>query len=358
MKNYITRIKQALLALTLTATAAVALTSGSVHAIPYAGDTTPPSPIPAFNVYTGVPGIDNPDESKFFNGRLSTETSADARDPIATTCENGTKFILRAYVHNGASQFANNNGTGPSVAKDTKIKVALPTALATNFAPTATISASNAASVSDNVTINCTNGKSFTLRYVAGSAQQFNVASGVKNLSDTIVTTGAPIGTNEANGDLWGCWDQRVIVRLEVELVEQPVVITKPATCDLLDATKGTKSITINKVKYTANDATINTVTVNFGDNSSKVLKLSELPFTHNYATEGNYSIRATLNTSMGDVTSNACTASITKPTTPPVTPPTTIPDTGAGSAIALFAAVTAAGAFVHNLLARRSANR
>lgn len=351
MKKYLTRIKQALVAMALTATAAVALTSGSVNAIPYSGDTTPPSPVPAFNVYTGVPGIDNPDESKFFNGRLSTETNADARDPIATACTAGMKFILRAYVHNGASQDNNGTGNGPSVAKDTKIKVALPTALASNFAPTATISASNAASVSDNVTINCTNGKTFTLKYVTGSAQQFNTTSGVQNLSDSIVTTGAPIGTQSPNGDMWGCWDQRVFVRLEVELVEQPIV-KKPATCDLLDVTKTSKSITIKNVKYTANDATINTVTVSFGDGTTKVLKTSELPFTHNYAAEGNYSIKATLNTSMGDVTSTACTASITKT---PVTPPVTIPDTGAGSVFAIFAVVTAAGAFVHNLLARRN---
>lgn len=351
MKKFMTRIKQVLVALAVTATAAISLTSGSVNAIAYTGDSTPPSPIPAFNVYTGVPGIDNPDESKFFNGRLSTETNQDARDPIATACSAGMKFILRAYVHNGASQFANDNGNGPSVAKDSKIKVALPTALATNFAPTATISASNAASVSDNLTINCTNGKTFTLRYVAGSAQQFNTTSGVKNLSDTIVTTGAPIGTNEPNGDMWGCWDQRIFVRLEVELVEQPVVINKPATCDLLDVSKTSKSITIKNVKYTANDATVNGVTVSFGDGATKALKLSDLPYTHTYAAEGNYSIKATLNTSLGDVTSTACTAAITKT---PVTPPTTIPDTGAGSTIAIFAVVTAASAFVHNLLARR----
>lgn len=357
MNKYLTRIKQALVAAALTVTAALAITGGgSVNAIPYTGENTQPSPIPAFNVYTGVTGIDNPDESKFFNGRLSTETNADARDPIATACMAGTKFVLRAYVHNGASQANNGTGNGPSVAKDTKIKVTLPTADAANFAPTAMISSSNAASISDNVTISCTNGKTFTLRYVSGSAQQFNSGSGVQNLSDSIVTTGAPIGTQSPNGDMWGCWDQRVFVRLEVELVEKPVVINKPATCDLLDATKGTKSITINKVNFTANDATINSVTVAFGDSTTKVLKLSELPYTHNYAATGNYSIKATLNTSLGDVTSAACTASITKTVTPPVTPPTTIPDTGAGSVIAIFAMVTAAGAFVHNMLARRNA--
>ncbi|NBU33083.1 hypothetical protein EB118_06440 [bacterium] len=351
MSIFTTRIKQALVVLALTATAVLALTSDGVSAIPYTGENTTPSPVPAFNVFTGVPGIDNPDESKFFNGRLSTETNQDARDPIATVCTAGTKFVLRAYVHNGASQFANDNGNGPSVAKDTKIKVTLPTVLATSFAPTATISASNATSISDNVSITCTNGKSFTLRYVTGSAQQFNAASGVKNLSDTIVTTGAPIGTQQPDGNMWGCWDQRVFVRLEVELVEQPVVIKKPATCDLLDVSKTSKSITIKNVKYTANDATLNTVTVSFGDGTTKVLKTSELPFTHNYAAEGNYSIKATLNTSMGDVTSSACTASITKT---PVTPPVVIPNTGAGSVLAVFAAVTAAGAFVHNMFARR----
>ena len=351
MKKLFTAFKQALVVAALTVTAVITLGGSSARAIPYTGETTPPSPIPAFNVYTGVPGIDNPDESKFFNGRLSTETNQDARDPINTACTAGTKFILRAYVHNGASQAANNNGTGPSVAKDTKIKVSLPTSLASAFAPTATISASNAASVTDNVTITCTNGKSFTLKYVAGSAQQFNTISGVKNLSDSIVTTGAPIGTMAPDGNMWGCWDQRVFVRLEVELVEQPIIEKKPATCDVLDVTKGSKSITIKNVKYTANDATINSFTVTFGDGTTKVLKASDLPFTHNYAQEGNYSIRATLNTSMGDVTSTACTASITKT---PVTPPTTIPDTGAGTTIALFAGLTAAGAFAHNMLTRR----
>ena len=36
----------------------------------------------------------------------------------------------------------------------------------------------------------------------------------------------------------------------------------------------------------------------------------------------------------------------------------TTLPDTGAGSMIGIFAGVTAAGAFLHNMLARRAASR
>lgn len=352
MKRLFKAAKQVLLAVALTATAVVTLAGSSARAIPYNGEATQPSPVPAFNVYTGVPNIDNPDESKFFNGRLSTETNQDARDPIATACTAGTKFVLRAYVHNGASQDNNANGTGPSVAKNTKIKVALPTAQASNFAPTATISASNAASVSDNVTITCTNGKTFTLRYVTGSAQQFNSVSGVKPLQDTIVTTGAPIGTMEPNGDMWGCWDQRVWVRLEVELVEVPVE-QKPATCDLIEIAKNGKTVTVKKVNYTANNATVTGISLNFGDGkAATTITAAQLPYSYTFSEEGNYTIQATLKTSLGDVTSTGCTAKVTKT---PVVPPVEIPNTGAGSIVALLTGVTLASATLHNVLARRS---
>lgn len=306
----LTTFKRVLSTIALSAVAIAALGTHGVQAIPYSGDSTPSADAPAFNVYTGVPSVG--DESRFFNGRLSTETNNDARDPINVPCETGTKFVLRAYVHNGADQAKNNDGNGPSVAKNSKIRVTMPAVQGASFTPSATISASNATSVTDSVSITCTNanGKVYTIKYVTGSAQQYNPISGVQNLSDNIVTTGAPIGTMTPNGDMWGCWDQRVWVRLEVELVEVEQPKT-PATCDLLTLTQVSSD---NKKRYTfavastANNATVNNVRFVVTNSSNQQVATqtvtpAQLPYTYEFPSDGAYRVVATLLTTLNGVT-------------------------------------------------------
>ncbi|HSW85516.1 MAG TPA: hypothetical protein VLF79_02805 [Candidatus Saccharimonadales bacterium] len=359
---------------------------GGANAIPYTGPTTPASPVPAFNVYTGnmpAPAPAN-GESDFYQGRVPAngdlnDTSTQYIDPVNTSCTNGKIMQLRVYVHNGASAEANNNGSGPSVAHGTKVKVSLPGTTASSFHSSATISANNAATVSDGLTINC-NGQTVQLQYVNGSASQYSIGSGELPLSDSIVSTGVPIQSQHVPGDVWGCWNERVYVLLEVKVViptPPPPVVT--ATCDLLNVEANTdRKVTVNQFKYTASNANFKSVVINWGDsNSDTVTDASKVIGTsHQYASPGTYLIAAIVHfTANGkEITADGvqCQKQVTffsPPNTPPtITPPpaevttastpTTLVNTGPGSIAAIFAATTGAGTIAYRWLLGRRLNR
>lgn len=338
--------------------------------IPYTGDNTPPAPYPAFNVFTGTPY--SGDESDFLRGKLSTDSS-DSKNVVDAACQDGTKFTLRVYVHNGASQYENGTGNGPSVAHGVKVKVGNVTGKTSPFSPNATISASNAATVSDDMRINCTNGSQFAMNYVSGTAKQYSIAGGSQALSDTIVTTGAPIGTVKPDGNVWGCWDQRVYVTLEVVVkkVAPPVVIST-GECKVTDLTildKEKRSVKVS-VTGSTNNATIVGYEIDFGDST----KSSKQNDTHTYAKDGTYNIVTKVQVKFADghtewKTAAACTKQVTfkngttvVPPTPPVTPPvvttsTSLPDTGAGSVAAVFAAFSVAGTMAYRVFTTRRLN-
>lgn len=193
------------------------LTAGSVSAIPYTS-TDPGTTYPAFNVYTGVPGEGN--ESDFLRGKDETDPAASV-STVNSICTNGTNFRIRVYVHNAANQTLNDGGNGSGVARGSRVRVALPAnnTQASSFNLSSVISASNATSVGDSMTINC-GGKIVQFSYVSGSARQFTGYSGTTTLSDSIVTTGTPIGTVSPNGDVWGCFGQRVFVTFIVRVLD------------------------------------------------------------------------------------------------------------------------------------------
>ena len=256
---------------TVALAAGIFFSAGTVHAIPYEGEATQPSPVPAFNVFTGVPnGVEN--ESDFLRARVpnaGVDTTTPYVDPLNASCEAGQKIQMKVYVHNGASQYENGNGAGASVAHGTKLKVTLPTNQAASFTPSATISATNAATVNDTTVVNC-NGKVVKLKYVAGSAKQNSIATGTVALGDEIVTSGASISSHGVAGDVWGCWDERVYVLLTVE-VEVPAPVTPIYSCDLLTVTKLADNKFRFSVNYTAsNGATFKNVSYDFGDGAKK----------------------------------------------------------------------------------------
>ena len=368
-------IKKAALSLA-TVAAAFTLGSASVSAIPYSGDSTPPAPSPAFNVYTGVPSEGN--EADFFRARVpagdpSTATNAYS-DPLNTDCTDGKLIQMRVYVHNGASQHQNNNGTGPSVAHGTKVRVALPGNEASSFNSTATISANNAATVTDGVSINC-NGQTVKLKYVAGSATQYSKAIGVTQVDDSIVTTGASIRSHQVPGDVWGCWDERVFVVLTVKVEKKVTPPPVMAQCTLLTVTASdNRTVRVSNFKWTNENASVKNVVLNWGDGSQVVLTNPNQVTgqTHQYKNNGSFIITAVITFAVegkADIVSGgagtACAQQVTfekgKPpvVTPPkpgnLTPPSVLPNAGAGSAAAMFAAVTAAGSFAYRRFVGRS---
>lgn len=335
---------------------------GRASAIPYSGDSTPSAPSPAFNVYTGTP--DFGDEHDFFRGKVAGSTG-DSTNVVNAACETGTRFTLWIYVHNGASQYQNGDGNGPSVAKDTKVKVDLKNAnAASSFNPDATISARNAASVTDGMKINCTNGKTVTLSYKNGTAVQHMWNGGKAPVSDSIVTTGAPVGTNSPDGNMWGCWEQRIVVTLDVEVTEKPQPKPSKGECKVTDVKPlGGRKISAKVTEKNVENAQVVGYKIDWGDGSSS----NKQEDTHEYAKDGKYIITGYVQIKFanGDVkyvTAADCAKEVTfKPDTPvtPVTPPTggptTMPVTGPGDVAAIFAAVSvAAGVAYRFYIARR----
>jgi len=353
--------KKITLALASFAAVALIATGVSHAAIPYTGPTTTPSPVPAFNVFSGsnLPApMPSDGEQDFFqgrvpvNGNLNEGTTAFA-DPVNSSCTNNQIIQLHIYVHNGASQYDNGNGSGPSVMHGAKVQVSLPdsSTSATTFSPTATLSANNAATVSDKVSVIC-NGQPVELQYITGSASQYSIGSGVLPLSDSIITSGASIQSEKVPGDVWGCWDERVYVVLAVKVVvpQKPPV---PPTCNLITLDSDYRTVRVKSVGYTAGDSTVANLILDFGDGNKSTIKTSQLPYSHTYTANGTYYVRATLDTSSGNVTSNGCVATViikNQPVNPvtPVTPPTKLVNTGPGDMIGIFAAVTLIAAVAH----------
>lgn len=361
MKSVIRRITGTVAATSLLLGLSMVNLSGTANAIPWTSDATGLSQ-PAFNVFTGVPNYG--DESDFVRGRVSG-TANEFSDPVNDVCADGTQYTVRVYVHNAANQTLNNNGTGPGVARNTKVKVSLPATTANPI--TGTISADNAATVNDNMTINC-NGKVVQLSYVKGSAIQQNMAGATAPLADSIVTTGAQVGTQSANGDVWGCFGQRVLVYIKVQVKEVPVVIPPPSTgeCKAIEdfVTDAKERRVSLKVTGTVNNAQIIGYRIDWGDGTTSD-KQSD---SHVYAKEGTYNIVGSVVIRYADGRTEtksavACTKKVTfekdKVIVPPATPvkPVELPKTGAGSMVGIFSAVSMAGAVAHRYFTSRRYN-
>ncbi len=142
-----------------------------------------------------------------------------------------------------------------------------------------------------------------------------------------------------------------------VEKKCEPKPETPVYSCNLLQVTKGDNRTVTAKVSYTAkNGASLKVVTYNWGDTKSTTT--DKTTASHQYAADGTYKIAVRLLFSVDgkdvyapDNANCAQTVTFTPPEQPPVTPPTTpetpevLPNTGAGSVIGIFAAVTIAGA-------------
>ncbi len=336
MKKLIKRIMNLTAASLLVVASSAIIFGGTAKALPWSPTATGLDH-PGFNVFTGVPGYG--DESDFVRGRVSG-SSNDFTDPVNDSCNNGTQFSVRVYVHNAANQTLNNNGTGPGVAHDTKVKVSVPSTTANKL--TGTISASNAASVNDTLTIDC-NGKTMQLSYVNGSAIEQRMDGSTSPLSDSIVSTGALIGTHDVNGDVWGCFEQRVLVFLKVKVTEAPSQL--PAVCTALVISQSNHTVTVKSVDFTANDAKVSNIRIDFGDGTVKTVKTTDLPISHTYTGNTSRKITATLLTDKGEVTSVNCAKTVSFTSQPT---PTHLVNTGAGNIVGIFTATSLVGAFLH----------
>lgn len=171
---------------------------------------------PVFNSFINTPSYG--DERAFVDARRSDQTSGSDlyKNVLPNVTEGSKEIVVRMYVHNNANQSTNASGLG--IAKNAKVRVFVPTATSKALRARGYISADNAAVVEDTVDFTASN--EFKVAYIPGSAKLFdndNFKSGVQ-LADSIVTTGAPIGSDALDGKFKGCFDYEAIIELKLKV--------------------------------------------------------------------------------------------------------------------------------------------
>lgn len=176
-----------------------------------------------FNSITNNPHYG--DERTFFDGKDSSITGQGGFVNI-NDVTNSDELLLRVYVHNNAASSLNASGAG--IARNTQVRIHLPTATDDALRANAYISADNATPqvVSDSVDFVGTG--DFSLEYVPGSAVAYtNAVPGGMPLNDSIVTTGAPIGYGQADGNYPGCFEYTSYVTIKVKVKKPSYKVEK-----------------------------------------------------------------------------------------------------------------------------------
>jgi hypothetical protein len=339
----------------LPVTGASAITPGSIK---YEGAETSGVNFPAFNIFHDVPSVGN--EADFIRVKLDGEANSQLRNSVDINCKTGDRFDVWFYLHNGAKPSLNDNGDGPGVAKDVVAGVTLPNGEASSFSVRGNVSASNAQAISDTATINCGT-KTFKLKYVDNSAQAFlDLPNKVVPLPAAFANGGTPIGTNELNGEVWGCWEQRIWMGLKVEVIEVEEEEEPVYRCDSLTVTPLGERKYKFAVKATANNgATITGYTFDFGDGNTLDRNPSEKEVVYTYDEDDEYDTSVTVrfdvngNAAGGEKT-DICEESIEVTSEEEPAKPEKLPDTGPADTIGLFLTVSAIGTLAHNWVTRR----
>ena len=339
------------------------------------------SPTPVFNSICGVPyGTNN--EPNFvrmrpdINGDENTANNASyVINVLNSACTSGSVYDVWNYLHNDASPNYNPDvGDGSAVAKNVSILMHAPLGTTSNnFTFNSTISASNAASVSDSIELNC-GSNTVTLSLVPGTVHVYSMPYGWQNLPDSSVNNPTPLGSTNAglssmgSGNVWGCWDYRTIVVYEVKVTSVPQQVVMP-TCNLMTLENDNGVARIDNIEYTANSATVTgyrILVISNNITSTYNIGLNQLPFTYNMSAGNTYNFQAYVLSNLGNVTSNSCSGVLTVSTptpppqtppttpTPPPTPPTQLVNTGPGNVLGIFLGVTFLGAVIYNFVLRK----
>ena len=326
------------------------------------------SSTPVFNEFYDVPGGVG-DEAEFVRIKPAAGTNADYVNSLADLCNDGSAFTIRTYVHNGGDP-SFNEGDATAIARNTVVamNVNALNEVRNTFTFSSTISADNAASMTDTATLDCD--QDVVMRLVPSTVQTYSRPLGFQSAPDSAVNGSLKIGSRvQGSGDVLACWEDRVIIVYEVVVEKKPEVVINPGVCDLLELTVlKNRQVRIDDVRFTANDATVNNIVLEFGDGTSVTISAdkSELPYTHTYSDDGQYNVRATVNMTFDGsdqkISSDLCAASIkvttdkppVQPPAPTPTTPTTLPVTGAGSIAGLMAVVAGIGSIAHRKLTLR----
>lgn len=171
---------------------------------------------PVFNSFVNTPSYG--DERTFLDARRSDQTASGSYKNVLPDVTKGSQeVVMRMYVHNNANQTTNASGKG--IAKNTKVRIALPQNEDDALRAVGYISADNATPKVVEDTVDMTSTEKFRVDYVADSAVIYSNGSvNGQKLSNNVVTTGAPIGHDSLNGDLPGCFEYEAVVQIKVKI--------------------------------------------------------------------------------------------------------------------------------------------
>ncbi len=151
-------------------------------------------------------------DEKNFVGVKSASSSEDTWNNNSIKVEDGGVYRIRLYVHNN-----NPNGEN-AVAKDVRATVSLPTTVSTSHTIIGYLDSSNAepSRYWDDVTLY--SDELFYIEYVAGSAEYTNDKMGTLPISDSVITSGAPLGYSRFDGAIPGGTEYDGVVTIDVRV--------------------------------------------------------------------------------------------------------------------------------------------
>ncbi len=303
-------------------------------------------------------------------------TAGQANYTDTTNAKSGDVVRVQLWHHN------RENPAGP-LANNVKVRFIVPSSEGTSHSVTGISSADNAPTITDSTTI-VTAPETTTMEYIPGTAK-FRYNKGAQDgnpacetgfdfppdscyatvsLPDSVITSGVNLDAFRG-GPLRGCNAHHETVAIDVTFKKKEIPPQKNAVCKVLNVqTFDNRRVTAN-VNGEVENGTIIGYEIDWGDGNKSNSQSAE----HTYAADGTYNIVSRVQVRFNDgeerwVTASACTAQVTfegeKPPTvevPPTPTPPSLPDTGMGSLVGIFTAVSTAATLAYRFVWARRYN-
>ena len=314
-----------------------------------------------FNSNTNSSIYGNANEAYFFRDKNANSPNPGFTN--GTVDINDDAVLVQAFV-------SNDSGSG-SLAGNTVLTITLPTGSATVQTASATISADNAGSITDNVSMKDSqpfslafdqNAPVYIAKRSSSTSDYVNTAASNYRINGNVMTVNM--------GDWAGGSNQQGLVTIRV-LVTRPSVLPAFACAGLIrssiDNNRSTFTATSNG---TAAGANISGYTFTVKNSAGQVVATSTTStssqngiYNFNQASPGTYTVTAVVTSDKGTTAvTSTCTQSVTVPavlssattTTTTNTPKAAaLPNTGAGDVLGIFSGASAVGAAGHYLSRR-----
>lgn len=170
---------------------------------------------PVFNSFVNTPSYG--DERSFVDARCIDAGKGSNENVLTVLSQEGCKrVIVRLYVVNDANEREEERMS--STAHDVTVRVNLPSDASSALRARGAIESADATPPLVEDTVDFVAEEGFQLRYVPGTARAMNHDS-TWSLADTIVTDGAPLGSNANKSTFLAGADHSVFVEIEADVV-------------------------------------------------------------------------------------------------------------------------------------------